>query len=155
MCAVYEIIQCITTTENITHRWSEICGYYNRVMGFCINFNYLIRTKWHTNEKKFFINGIGNINLFNCHTHSAQQCRVSDPMLNPVPKSVHFLDYLNFGALIDIFLWSICWSLCNLALVIGSLISRFPNLYKSKIFRWSNHGTKGVEQIGQLTLHIS
>ena len=24
---------------------------------------------------------------------------VSDPMLNPVPKSVHFLDYLNFCAL--------------------------------------------------------
>ena len=32
--------------------------------------------------------------------------RVSDPMLNPVPKSVHFLVYLNFGALLDIFLWS-------------------------------------------------
>ena len=30
--------------------------------------------------------------------------RVSDPML----KSVHFLDYLNFGALFDIFLWSMC-----------------------------------------------
>ena len=34
--------------------------------------------------------------------------RVSDPMLNPVPKSVHFLDYLNFGTLFDIFLWSMC-----------------------------------------------
>ena len=39
--------------------------------------------------------------------------RVSDPMLNPVPRSVHFLGYLNFGALLDIFLWSICWNLCN------------------------------------------
>ena len=34
--------------------------------------------------------------------------RVSDPMLSPVPKSVHFWDYLNFGALFDIFLWSMC-----------------------------------------------
>ena len=44
--------------------------------------------------------------------------RVSDPMLNPVPKSVHFFNHLNFGALLDFFLWSICWNLCNLALVI-------------------------------------
>ena len=29
-------------------------------------------------------------------------------MLNPVPKSINFLDYLNFGALFDIFLWSMC-----------------------------------------------
>ena len=41
--------------------------------------------------------------------------------LNPCPKSVHFLDYLNCGALFDIFLWSICWNLYNLALVIGLL----------------------------------
>ena len=47
--------------------------------------------------------------------------RVSDPMFNAVPKSAHFLDYLNFGPF-DIFLWSICWNLCNLALVIGLLI---------------------------------
>ena len=26
----------------------------------------------------------------------------------PIPKSGHFLDYLNFGALLDIFLWSMC-----------------------------------------------
>ena len=34
--------------------------------------------------------------------------RVSDPMLSPVPKSGYFLDYLNFGALFGIFLWSMC-----------------------------------------------
>ena len=33
--------------------------------------------------------------------------RVSCPVLNPSPKSVHFLDYLNFRALFDFFLWSI------------------------------------------------
>ena len=48
--------------------------------------------------------------------------RVSDPMLNLVPKSIHFLDYLNFGALFDIFLLSICSNLCNLALVISLLM---------------------------------
>ena len=34
---------------------------------------------------------------------SIGQLRVSDPMLSPIPTSVHFLDYLNFGALFDIF----------------------------------------------------
>ena len=29
--------------------------------------------------------------------------RLSCPMLNPFPKSVHFLDYQNFGALFDFF----------------------------------------------------
>ena len=48
--------------------------------------------------------------------------RVSDPMLSPVPMSVHFLDYVNLGALFDIFLWSMCQNLCNLALVICLLI---------------------------------
>ena len=71
--------------------------------------------------------------------------RVSDPMLNPNPKSVHFLDYLNFGALFDFFLWSICWNLSNLALVICLLICSFPNLNKSKNFCFSSYGTKGVE----------
>ena len=33
--------------------------------------------------------------------------RVSDPMHNSVPKSVHFFYYLNFGALFDIVLWKI------------------------------------------------
>ena len=33
------------------------------------------------------------------HYNVSSLCRVSDPMLNPVPMSVHFLDYLNFGAL--------------------------------------------------------
>ena len=33
---------------------------------------------------------------------------VSDPMLKTIPKSVHFLDYLNFGSLFDFFLWPIC-----------------------------------------------
>ena len=47
---------------------------------------------------------------------------VSGPMLNPVPKSVHFMNYLNFGALCDFFLWSICWNLCDLASVICLLI---------------------------------
>ena len=37
-------------------------------------------------------------------------------MLNPVPKSVHFLNYLNFGALLDFFLWSICYNLCKLSI---------------------------------------
>ena len=72
--------------------------------------------------------------------------RVSRSILNPVPKSVHFIDYLNFGALFDFFLWSICWNLCNLALVLCLLIQSWPNLYKSKIFWWwSNHCSKGVE----------
>ena len=59
-------------------------------------------------------------------------CRVSYPMLNPVSKSVHFLDYLNFGVLFDFFLWSVCLKLCNLALVICLLIKNWPNLHKSK-----------------------
>ena len=29
--------------------------------------------------------------------HLTEAYRVSDLMLNPVPKSVHFLDFLNFG----------------------------------------------------------
>ena len=44
--------------------------------------------------------------------------KVSNPMLNPIPKSVHFLDYLNFGALFVIFLWSMCQNLCNIVLVV-------------------------------------
>ena len=38
--------------------------------------------------------------------HSPWHIMVSDPMLNPIPISVHFWDYPNFGALSDIFLWS-------------------------------------------------
>ena len=57
----------------------------------------------------------------------------------------HFLDYLNFGALFDFFLWSICWNLCNLALVKCLLKLSPPNLYKSNIFKWSNYGTKGID----------
>ena len=71
--------------------------------------------------------------------------RVSDPMLSHVPKSGHFLDYLNFGALFDFFLWSICWNLCNLALVKCLSKLSLPNLYKWNIFKWSNYGTKGVD----------
>ena len=71
--------------------------------------------------------------------------RVSDPMLSHVPKSGHFLDYLNFGALFDFFLLSICWNLCNLALVTCLLKLSLPNLYKLNIFKWSNYGTKGVD----------
>ena len=37
---------------------------------------------------------------------SVKKYRVSDPMLNRIPNSVHFVDYLNFGALFDIFLWT-------------------------------------------------
>ena len=66
-------------------------------------------------------------------------------MLSHVPKSGHFLDYLNFGALFDFFLWSICWNLCNLALVKCLLNLSLPNLYKLNIFKWSNYGTKGVD----------
>ena len=51
-------------------------------------------------------------------------------MLNPISKSVHFMDYLNFGALFDFFLWSICGNFCNLALVICLLIYSWPNLNK-------------------------
>ena len=47
-----------------------------------------------------------------CRMYAEERTSVSDPMLNHVPKSVHFLDYLNFGALFHIFLWSICWNLC-------------------------------------------
>ena len=71
--------------------------------------------------------------------------RVSDPMLSHVPKSGYFLDYLNFGALFDFFLWSICWNLCNLSLVKCLLKLSLPNLYKSNIFKWLNYGTKGVD----------
>ena len=38
--------------------------------------------------------------------NKTEQVRVSGPMLNPVLKFVHFMDYLNFGALFDFFLWS-------------------------------------------------
>ena len=58
----------------------------------------------------------------NSKVHPFFWIRVSCPMLNPVPKSVHFLDYLNFWALFDFFLWSICWNLCNFELVICLLI---------------------------------
>ena len=73
------------------------------------------------------------------------QVRVSDPMVSHVPKSGHFLDYLNFEALFDFFLWSICWNLCNLALVKCLLKLSLPNLYKLNIFKWLNYGTKGVD----------
>ena len=66
-------------------------------------------------------------------------------MLNPIPKFIHFLDYFNFGALFDIFLWSMCQNLCNLALVICLLIWNWENLYKAKFFYWLNHGTNGVD----------
>ena len=39
---------------------------------------------------------------------TASGSRVSCPMLNPFPNSVHFWGYLYFGALYDFFLWSIC-----------------------------------------------
>ena len=42
--------------------------------------------------------------------------RVSDTMLKPIPKPVHFLDYLNFAVLFDFFLWSVCLKLCNLSI---------------------------------------
>ena len=75
--------------------------------------------------------------IFNCSVHFLYPlkflCRVSCPMLNPVPKSVHFLDnhvpksvhfldYLNFGVYLEFFLWSVSLKLCNLALVICLLI---------------------------------
>ena len=72
------------------------------------------------------------------------QYRVSDPMLNPVLKFVHFLDYLNFWSLFDIFLWSMCQNLCNLALVICLLIQNWENVYKSK-FSSGHHGTDGID----------
>ena len=64
--------------------------------------------------------------------------RVSDPMLNSIPKSIRFLDYLNFGTLFDILLWSMRQNLCNLALVICLLIQNWVNLYKPKFSQWSN-----------------
>ena len=70
---------------------------------------------------------------------------VSCPIINPVPKFVHFLDNLNFGVLLDFFLSSVCLKLCNLTLVICLLIENWPNLHKSKFLSWSNPGTKGVE----------
>ena len=51
--------------------------------------------------------------------------RVSDPMLNPIPKSIHFLKYRKFGALFDIFPLVNVLELvqhCKLALVICLLI---------------------------------
>ena len=68
-----------------------------------------------------------------------QKCRRSEgvnpnllscSILNPIPKSVHFLDYLNFGALL-------LFSLVNLLELVQLkclLILSCPNLYKSKIF---------------------
>ena len=53
-----------------------------------------------------------------CALHILHSHRVSRQMLNPVPKLVHFLDFLNFGVLYDFFLWSVRLKLCNLALVI-------------------------------------
>ena len=89
--------------------------------------------------------GVCVINNRHQSTISEFSGRVSDPMLSHVPKSGHFLDYLNFGALFDFFLWSICWNLSNLALVKCLLKLSLPNLYKSNIFKWSNYGTKGVD----------
>ena len=51
--------------------------------------------------------------------------RVSDPMLNPVPKSVHFLDYLNFGALFDFFLWSIVGKLSIGYMLVNIELAKF------------------------------
>ena len=45
----------------------------------------------------------------------ADESRVSCLMLNPVKRSVHFLDYLNFGVLFNFFIWSVCLKLCNLS----------------------------------------
>ena len=56
-----------------------------------------------------------------------QSITLSTQQLNPVPKTVHFMDYLNFEALL--FLWSICSNLCNFALVIRLLIQNWPNLH--------------------------
>ena len=78
-------------------------------------------------------------------TNHGDMSTFSKPVLSHVPKSGHFLDYLNFGALFDFFLWSICWNLCNLALVKCLLVSSLPNLYKLNIFQWLNYGTKGVD----------
>ena len=48
--------------------------------------------------------------------------RLSCQMLNPFPKSVHFLDYQNFGALFDFFSLVKLLELVQLALVISLLI---------------------------------
>ena len=59
----------------------------------------------HLKAEALMINAVGGLN--NTQDTTSQVSRVSDPMLNPVSKSIHFLDYLNFVALFDIFLWSV------------------------------------------------
>ena len=41
---------------------------------------------------------------FSCQVNLVSLIRVSDPMLNLIPKSIHLFDYLNFSALFDVFL---------------------------------------------------
>ena len=66
-------------------------------------------------------------------------------MLNPVPKSVHFMDYLHFGALFDLLLSVNLLELVQLSIGHKLVNIDWQNSYKSKIFWWSNYGTTGVE----------
>ena len=75
---------------------------------------------------------------------SLHMTRVSGPMLNPVPKSIHFVDYLNFGALL-IFSFGQLLELVQLSIGYMLVNIELPNLNKLKIFWWSNHGTMGGE----------
>ena len=56
--------------------------------------------------------------------------RVSCPMFTPVPKSVHFMDYLNF----NFFLCSICSNMCNLPLVICLLRGPYRQVIRGSSF---------------------
>ena len=70
--------------------------------------------------------------------------RVSDPMLNPdpIPKSVNFLDYPNFGVLFDIEIWSHLLELVQL-----SIGYKFVNIELAKFVEIKKFlmVTKGVE----------
>ena len=84
----------------------------------------LLTLKCHTDTLISCLNGCLYLllgNLLNWHV-----CRKSCPMLNPVPKSIHFLDYLHFGALFNFFPLVNLLELVQLALVI-CLLFNWPN----------------------------
>ena len=125
LCAITLYANIIIWHDIICH--DIICQYYympwlNILLYAMTSYYYMpwLYVPWHYMRILLYAMSL-YANIIMLHD-MAYYYRVSCSMLNPVPKPVHFMDYLNFGGLFDFFLWSICWNLCNLALVIWLLI---------------------------------
>ena len=74
-------------------------SYYITNVMCCTNLNYFTSSITVTFRKpKQYLQWITELQPEDCDVRSILTNMVSGPMLNPVPKSVNFMDYLNFGS---------------------------------------------------------